>query len=228
MQHTMLPCPSLSPGLCSDLRPLSRWWHPTISSSVTCFSSCPQSFPASGSFPMSLFFTSGGQSIAASASASVLPMRIQGWLPLVLTGLISLLPKRLSRVFSRTTVEKHQFFGAQSYDPILTPLHDNWKTPKFDYTDHVGKVMSLLFNILSRFVMAFLSRNQRLLISWLQSPSAVILEPKKIKSVTVSAFCHKVMDQTPWSCSIPQPLVLKKLKWNSSVKTYKNLILMSV
>ena len=114
------------------------------------------------------------------------------------------------------------------YDPILTSLHDNWKTRKFDYTEHVGKVMSLLFNILSRFVIAFLSRSQRLLISWLQSPSAVILEPKKIKSVTVAAFCHKVMDRMPWSCSIPQPLVLKKVKWNSSVKTYENFILMSV
>ena len=170
-------------------------------------------------------------------------MRIQGWFPLVLTGLISLLPKRLSRVLvwspccprdSQESSPTPQLESIRSlvlsllYDPILTSSHDNWKTRKLDYTDHVGKVMSLLFNVLSRFVIAFLSRSQRLLISWLQSPSAVILEPKKIKSVTVSAFCHKVMDRMPWSCSIPQPLVLKKVKWNSSVKTYETFILMSV
>ena len=95
-------------GVC----PLSRWCHPTILSSVTPFS-CPQSFPVSGSFPISQLFTSGGQSIGASASPSVLPMNIPGWFPLELTGLISLLSKRLSRVFSRTSVEKHQFFSAQ-------------------------------------------------------------------------------------------------------------------
>ena len=92
---------------------LSQWCHPTISSSVSPFSSCPQSFPASESFPVSQFFASGGQSIAASASASVVPMNIQGWFSLGLTGLISLQPKGLSRVFSDTTVQKHQFFGAQ-------------------------------------------------------------------------------------------------------------------
>ena len=111
LQHTRLPCPSLSPGACSDSCPLSQWCHPTISSSVVPFSSCPQSFPASGSFPMSRLFTSGSQSIRASAT--VLPMNIQGWLPLGLTGLISLLSKRLSRVFSSTTVQKHQFFSTQ-------------------------------------------------------------------------------------------------------------------
>ena len=93
--------------------PLSWWCHPTISSSVVTFSSCPQSFPASGSFPMRQFFTSGGQSIGVSASASVLPMNIQGWFPLGLTGWISLQSKGLSRVFSNTTVQKHQFFGSQ-------------------------------------------------------------------------------------------------------------------
>ena len=98
LQHTRLPCPSLSPGVCSKSCPLHSWCHPNISSSVTPFSSCPQSFPASGSFPMSQFFTSGGQSIGVSASASVLPMSIQDWFPLGLTGLISLQSKWLSAV----------------------------------------------------------------------------------------------------------------------------------
>ena len=95
------------------LMPVSQWCHPTISSCVTLFSSCPQSFPASGSFLMSQLFASGGQSIGASASAPVLPVNIQGWFPLGLTALISLLSKGLSRVFSNTTVWKHQFFSAQ-------------------------------------------------------------------------------------------------------------------
>ena len=113
VQHTRLLCPSLSPGVCSDLCPLSQWCHPTISSSVTPFSSCPQFFPASESFPMSWFFTSDGQRIEASASASVLSMNIQGWFPLVLTDLISFMSKGLSGVFSSTIIWKHQFFSAQ-------------------------------------------------------------------------------------------------------------------
>ena len=107
------PALHLSPGACSNSCPLSPWCNLTISSSVAHFSSCPQSFPTSGSFPMSWLFTPGGQSIGASASASVLPKKIQGWFPLGLTGLISLLSKRLSRVFSSTTVRRHQFFGPQ-------------------------------------------------------------------------------------------------------------------
>ena len=114
LQRPRFPCPSPSPGGCSNACPLSRWCHPTISSSVVPFSSCPHSFPASWSFPMSRFFISGGQSIGASASASVLPMNIQDWFPLGLTGLISLQSKGLSRVFSNTTVQKHQFCRAQS------------------------------------------------------------------------------------------------------------------
>ena len=114
LQHTRLLCPSPSPGVFSNSWPLSQWCHPTILSSVIPFSSCSQSFPASGSFPMSWLFASGGQSIGASALASVLPMNIQGWFPLRLTGLISLQSKGLSRVFSKTTVQKHQFFSAQS------------------------------------------------------------------------------------------------------------------
>ena len=111
LQHARPPCPSPTPGVYSNSCPLSRWYHPTISSSVVPFSSYFQSFPASGSFQMSQFFTSGGQSNGVSASASVLPMNIQDWFPLGWTGWISLLFKGLSRVFSNTTVQKHQFFG---------------------------------------------------------------------------------------------------------------------
>ena len=115
LQHARLPCPSLFPGVCSDSCPLSSWRHPTISSSLTRFSSCPQSFPASGYFLMSQLFPSGGQSIAASASASVLPMNIQGWFPLGLTGLISLLSKELLRVVASLKVRKCSFFGGQLF-----------------------------------------------------------------------------------------------------------------
>jgi len=113
LQHARLPCPSPTPGACSNSCPSSQWCHPTVSSSVVPFSSCLQSIPASGSFLMSQLFTSGGQSTEVSASASVLPMNIQDWSPLGWTGLISLQSKGLSRVFSNTTVQKHQFFGAQ-------------------------------------------------------------------------------------------------------------------
>ena len=112
-QHTSSPCPSPTAGVYPNPCPLSRWCHPTISSSVVPFSSCPQSFPASGSFPMSQLFTSGGQSIRVSVSTSALPMNTQDWSHLGWTGWISLQSKGLSRVFSNTTVQKHQFFGAQ-------------------------------------------------------------------------------------------------------------------
>ena len=111
--HARLPRPLPSPRAYSNSCPSSQWYHPTISSSVIPFSSCLQSFPASGSFLVSQFFTSGGQSIGVSASASVLPMNTQDWFPLGLIGWISLESKGLSRVFSNTTVQKHQFFGAQ-------------------------------------------------------------------------------------------------------------------
>ena len=113
LQNTRLPCLSPTPGAYSNSCPSSRWCHPTISSSVVPFSSHLQSFPASGSFPVSQFFKSGGQSIGVSASASVLPMNIQDWFPLGWTGWISLQSKELSRVFSSTTVRKHQFFVGQ-------------------------------------------------------------------------------------------------------------------
>ena len=113
LEQARLPCPSPTPGAYSNSCPLRQWCYPTISSSVIPFSSCLQSFPASGYFSMSQLFTSGGQSIGASASASVLPMNIQDWFPLGWTSWISLQSKRLSRVFSNTTVQKHQFFDSQ-------------------------------------------------------------------------------------------------------------------
>ena len=113
LQHSRPPCPSSTPGVYPDSCPLSWWCHPTISSSVIPFFSHLQSFPASGSFQMSQYSTSGGQSIGVSASESVFPKNIQDWFPLGWTGWISLLSKGLSRVFSNTTVQKHQFFGTQ-------------------------------------------------------------------------------------------------------------------
>ena len=124
LQHARPPCPSPTPRVYPNSCPLSRWFHPTVSSSVIPFSSCLQSFPASGSFPMSQFFTSGGQSIGVSASTSVLSMNIQDWSPLGWTGWISMQPKGLSRVFSDTKVKKHQFFSTQLYNPTLTSIHD--------------------------------------------------------------------------------------------------------
>ena len=129
-QHSWPPCPSPTPRIYSNSCPLSRWCHPTISSSVIPLSSCLQSFPASGSFQMSQFFRSGGQSIGVSALAFVLPKNTQDWSPLEWTGWISLLSKGLSRVFSNTTVQKHQFFGAQlSYSPTLTSIKTNSHMP---------------------------------------------------------------------------------------------------
>ena len=125
LQHARLPCPSPTPRAYSNSCPLSRWCHPTISSSVIPFSSCLQSFPASGSFLVSQFFTSGSQSIGASASASVLPMNMQGVFPLGLTHLLSLLSKGLLRVFSSTTVQKHQFSVLSFlYSLTVISIHD--------------------------------------------------------------------------------------------------------
>ena len=115
LQHARLPCLSSTPGAYTNSCPSSQWCHPTISSSVIPFSSHLQSFPASGSFPMSPFFASGGPNIGVSASASVLPMNIQDWFPLGLTDLISLQSKRLSRLFSNTTNQKPQYFGIQAF-----------------------------------------------------------------------------------------------------------------
>ena len=129
LQHTSLPCPSPTPGGCSDSRPSSQWCHPTILSSVIPFSSYLQSFPASGSFPIDQLFTLGGQSIWVSASTSVLPMNTQDWSPLEWTGWISLQSKGLSRVFSNTTVKKHQFFSAQLSSQSKSHIH-TWPLEK--------------------------------------------------------------------------------------------------
>ena len=161
LQHARLLCLSLSPGVCSN--PCSLWCHPTISSSVIPFSSCPESYPASGYFPMNQLFASGGQSIAASTSTSVLPMNIQDWFPLELTGWISLLSKGLSRVFSNTTVRKHQFFNAQAFLWSSShSVHDYWENQSFYYMHLCQQVTSLLFNTLSRFFIAFLPRSKHL------------------------------------------------------------------
>ena len=120
LQHTRFPCPSLTPGTCSNSWPLSQWCHPTISSSVIPFSSCLQSFPVSGSSLMSQRFAWGGQSIGVSASTSILPVNIQDWFPLGWTGWISLQSKGLSRVFSNTTVQKHQLLC------ILMKIHGKY------------------------------------------------------------------------------------------------------
>ena len=150
LQHARPPCPSPIPGVHPNPRPSSQWCHPAISSYVVLFSSCPQSLPASGSFPMSHFFTSGGQSIGVSASASVLPMNIQDWFPLGLTGLISLHSKEL-----QISILGHSaFFMVQLSHPYMT----TGKNIDLTIQIFVGKVMSLLFNIPSRLVMAFLPR----------------------------------------------------------------------
>ena len=197
--HTWLLCPPLSPEVCTNSHPLSQWYYLTISFSATLFF-CLQSFPAVGSFPIHQLFTSGGQSIGASASASVLPMSIQGWFPLGLIGLISLLSKELSKESSPVP----QFENINSlvlsliHGPTLTSVQTTRKTIALTIWNSISKVIPLLFNTLSRFVIAFLSRSKHVLISWLQSSSAVILEPKKIKSVTVTfvspSICHEVME----------------------------------
>ena len=131
LQQARLPCPSPMPGAYSNSGSLSWWCHPIISSSVVPFTSCLQSFSASGSFPVNWFLASGGQSIGASASTSVLLMNIQDWFPLGWTGWISLQSKGLSRVFSNTTIQKHQFFGAQFlYSPTVTSHIHTWLLEK--------------------------------------------------------------------------------------------------
>ena len=151
---------------------------------------------------MSQFLASGGQSIGISASKSVLPMNIQDWSPLGWTGWISLLLQGLLRAFSNTTVQKHQLPGTSFlYNPTLTSIHDYWITIALTRRTFADKVMSLLFNTQSRLALTFLPRSKCLLISWLQSPSAVILELPKIKSDTLStvspSISHEVMGPEP-------------------------------
>ena len=196
--HTRYPCSSPSPRAYSNSCPSSQWCHPTISSSVVPFSSCLQSFPESGSFPMSQFFASGGQGIGVSASASasasneysgLIYFRMD-WLDLlsVQGTLKSLLQHHSSKA---SILQCSTFFIVQLSHPYMT----TGKTIALTRWTFVGKV--LFFNMLSRLVIAFLPRSKRLSLSWLQSPSVVILESKKIKSVTVSAVSpsiwHKVM-----------------------------------
>ena len=167
LQHTRPPCPSPTPGAYSNSCPLSRWCDPTISSSVVLFSSRLQSFPASGSFPMSHFFTTGGQSIEVSASTSVLPMKTQERFPLGWTGWISIavqgtLKSLLQHHSSKASTLGHSaFFIVQCSHPYMT----TGKTIALTRQAFVGKVMSLLFNMLSRLVIIFLPRRKHLLIS---------------------------------------------------------------
>ena len=181
LQHARLPCPSLSPGVCSNSCPLSQWCHLIILSSAVFFYFCLQSFLASESFPVSRLFTSGGQRIGASASEWALSVTIQLWFPLGLTGLISLQFKGFSKVFSSITVQKHQLFGA--HPSLWSNSHTHtWlleKPQPWLFRPLLTK-WSLLFNTLSRFVIAFLPRSKHLFILWLQSAFAVTLEPKKI------------------------------------------------
>ena len=195
-QHARPPCPSPTPRVHPNSCPSNQWCHPTISSSLVPFCSWPQSFPASGSFPTSQLFSWGGQSIGVSASASVLPMNTQDWSPLGWTGWISLQSKGLES--SPTPQFKSINFSAFSflYSPTLTSIHSHWKNHSLDYMDICWQSNILLFNMLSMLVITFLPRSKCLLSSLLQSPSAVILEPRKMKSATVStvspSICHEV------------------------------------
>ena len=178
LQYIRLLCPPLFPRFSSISCPLSQWCFLTISFFATLFRYI-QSFP--GSFPMSQPFASGGQSTGASASTSVLPMNIQDWFPLGLSGLISLQSRGLSSIFSSTTIQKHQFFCAQPSLWFNSHIPEWLLTKNISLTiqTSVSKVMSLLFNTLSRFATAFLPRSKCLLISWLQSPPTVISRPPK-------------------------------------------------
>ena len=194
LQYSIPPGPSPYRGVCPSSCPLHQWCHPDISSSDVLFYSA--FFPASRSFPMSWLFALGNQSIGTSASTSVLSGDIQSWFPLRLTGFISLLYKGLSRVFSSSTVQKHQFSSilpslckVQLSEPYVT----TGKTIALTIRTFVGKVMSLLFKIGSRFVISLLPKTSCLLISGLQSPSAVILEPNAIwKHLTNFMWQNKV------------------------------------
>ena len=195
LQHARLTCPSPTPRACLKSYPSSQWCHPTILSSVVLFSSYLQTFPASGSSPMSPLFTWGSQSIGVSASASFLPMNIQDWFPLELTGWISLQSKGLSRVFSNTTVQKHQLFASAFFIVLSHPYMTTGKTIALTRWTFVGKVMSQLFNMLSRLVIAFLPRSKHLSVSWLQSPSAVIFGAPQNK---VFHYFHCFPIYLPW------------------------------
>ena len=196
LQHGRLPCPSPSLRVYLNSCPLSQWCHSTISSSVIPFS-CLQSFPASGSFPMNWLFTSCAWSWGFSLSIShsnewsgLISFRIDWFDILAVQGTLKSLLQQHS---SKASILQYSVFVVQLSHPYVT----TGKTIALTIQTFVGKVISLLFNMLSRFVIAFLPRSKHLLISWLKSPPAVILNPRKVKSVTVSYFspfiCHKVM-----------------------------------
>ena len=210
LQHARPPCPSPTPGAYSNSCPLCRWCHPTVSSSVIPFSSHLQSFPALRSFPMSQIFASEYWSFNLSISPSyeysgLISFRIDWLYLLAVQGTLkSLLQHHGSEASSLWC---SAFFIVQLSHPYMT----TGKTIALTRWTFVVKVVSLLFNTVSRFVTGFLPRSKRLLISWLQSPSAVILEPKKIMSVTVSVVAHSVgngVDSRNMRCQPASPLIL--------------------
>ena len=175
LQHARLPWPSPTPRVHSNSCPLSRWCHPAILSSVVPFSSCPQSLPATGSFPVSQLFAWGGQSIGVSASASVFPMNTHPGLISFRMDWMDLLAVQGNHSSKASILRRSAFFTVQLSHPYMT----TGKIIALTRWTFVGKIMSLLLNMLSRLVITFLPRSKHLLISWLQSPSVVILEPKK-------------------------------------------------
>ena len=194
-QHARPPCPSPTPGVHSDSSPSSQWCHPAISSSVIPFSSCSQSLPASGSFPMSQLFAWGGQSTGVSASASFLPKKSQGWSPfrmdwLDLQGTLKSLLQHHSA--KPSILQRSAFFTVQLSHLCMT----TGKTIALIRRIFVGKVMFVLLNRLSRLVITFLPRSKRLSISWLQSPSEVIFQPPQNK-VWHCFHCFPIY--FPWS-----------------------------
>ena len=205
-QHARPPCPSPTPRVYSHSCPSSQWCHPAISSSVVPFSSCPQSLPTSGSFPMSQLFASGGQSIGLSASASVPSNEHSGLISFSFDWFDLLAVQRILKSLLQHHSSKapilwcSDFFIVQLSHPYMT----TGKTIALTRWTFIGKVMSLLFNMLFKLVIAFLPRSKHLLISWLQSPSPVISEPKEVKSLSLfplfpHLFAMRWWEQMPWS-----------------------------
>ena len=205
-QHTRPPCPSPTPRVYSNSCLLSRWCHTAISSPVAPFSSCLQSLPGSGSFPMGQLFTWGGQSTGVSASASVLPVNTQDWSPLGWTGWIFLQSKGLSRVFSNTTVQKKtSIFQCSAFFTVqLSHLYmTTGKTIALTRWTFVGKVMSLLFNMLSRLVITLLPKSKCLNFMAAVTICSDFWAPQKwsltLRPLFPHLFAMKWWDQMPWS-----------------------------
>ena len=195
LQHASTPCPSPTPGVYQNSWPLSQWWHPTIPSSVVPFS-CPQSFPASDLFKLVNSSHLVAKVLKFQLQHQVLPVNTQDWSPLGWTGWNSLQSKGLWRVHSsKASILRSAFFTVQLSHPYMT----TGKIIALTRGTFVDKVMSLLFNMLSRLVITFPLRSKRLLIFWLQSPSVVILEPKKSLSLFPHLFAMNWWDQMPWS-----------------------------